>query len=63
MMWTMPQASQLMRPSRLPVAALVIEHDQLPRHLGFTLACQEILSSWMLTTCGGCRDLVGHCRN
>lgn len=48
---------------RKVITAAAIEHEQLPRHLGFTLACQEILSSWMLTTCGICRDLAGHCRN
>jgi len=48
---------------RKVIAFAAIEHDQLPRHLGFTLACQEILASWMLTTCGICRDLKGHCRN
>jgi len=30
---------------------------QQPRQLGFTLACQEVLSSWMLVATDACRDL------
>jgi hypothetical protein len=26
------------------------------RHLGFTLACQSILASWMVLATGSCRD-------
>ncbi|MEI8197538.1 MAG: IS4 family transposase [Phycisphaerae bacterium] len=45
---------------RKVIATAAAEHDQLPRHLGFTLACQEILASWLLIACGGCRDRRGH---
>ena len=31
-------------------------HAKPPRHLGFTLACQAVLSSWMLLATGACRD-------
>ncbi|NNM88601.1 MAG: hypothetical protein HKL95_08790 [Phycisphaerae bacterium] len=36
---------------RRVIATAAAEHHQLPRHLGFTLACQEILASWMLVAC------------
>jgi Transposase DDE domain len=45
---------------RKVMAAAAAEHQVLPRHLGFTLACQEILASWMLVSCGSCRDLPEH---
>lgn len=45
---------------RKVIASAAAEHEQVPRHLGFTLACQEILASWLLIACGGCRDLRGH---
>ena len=32
-------------------------HDKQPRQLGFTLACQTVLSSWMLLATGACRDV------
>jgi putative transposase len=32
-------------------------HGKQPRQLGFTLACQTILSSWMLLATGVCRDV------
>ena len=31
-------------------------HGKQPRRLGFTLACQTILSSWMLLATGACRN-------
>ena len=31
-------------------------HGKPPRQLGFTLACQTVLSSWMLLATGACRD-------
>jgi hypothetical protein len=41
------------------IATAAAVHGQKPRHLGFTLACQEVLSSWMLLATGACRDLDG----
>lgn len=38
------------------IATAAAVHDQQPRHLGFTLACQTILSSWMLLATGACRN-------
>jgi len=45
---------------RKVLATAAAEHQRLPRQLGFTLACQELLASWMLVSCGVCRDLPGH---
>ena len=45
---------------RKVLATAAAKHQVLPRHLGFTLACQEILASWMLVSSGACRDLPGH---
>lgn len=45
---------------RKVMATAAAQHQVLPRHLGFTLACQEILAAWMLLSCGACRDLPGH---
>lgn len=45
---------------RKVIATAAELHHQLPRQLGFTLACQEILASWMLVSSGACRDLTGH---
>jgi putative transposase len=45
---------------RKVMATAAAEHHRWPRHLGFTRACQEILASWMLVSCGACRDLPGH---
>jgi hypothetical protein len=41
--------------SYLATAAAV--HGQQPRQVGFTLACQTVLSSWMLLATGACRDV------
>ena len=38
------------------IATAAAVHGQQPRQLGFTLACQEVLSSWMLLATGACRD-------
>ena len=38
------------------IAAAAVLHDRQPRQLGFTLACQTVLSSWMLLATGACRD-------
>ena len=38
------------------IATAAVVHGQQPRQLGFTLACQTILSSWMLLATGACRD-------
>ena len=38
------------------IATAAAVHNKQPRQLGFTLACQTILSSWMLLATGACRD-------
>ena len=38
------------------IATAAALHDTQPRQLGFTLACQTVLSSWMLLATGACRD-------
>jgi hypothetical protein len=39
------------------IATAAAVHGQQPRQLGFTLACQAVLSSWMLLATGACRDV------
>ena len=41
---------------RKVIATTAAVHDKQPRQLGFTLACQSILASWMLFSTGSCRD-------
>jgi hypothetical protein len=41
---------------RTVIATAAAVHDTQPRHIGFTLACQTVLSSWMLLATGACRD-------
>jgi len=41
---------------RKVIATSAAVHDKEPRQLGFTLACQSILASWMLLATGACRD-------
>jgi putative transposase len=41
---------------RKVIAASAAVHKKEPRHLGFTLACQSILASWILLATGSCRD-------
>jgi putative transposase len=38
------------------IAIAAAMHEKQPRQLGFTLACQTVLSSWMLLATGACRD-------
>lgn len=38
------------------IATAAVVHGKQPRQLGFTLACQTILSSWMLLATGACRN-------
>jgi hypothetical protein len=38
------------------IATAAAVHHAQPRQIGFTLACQTILSSWMLLAAGACRD-------
>lgn len=40
------------------IATAAAVHAKQPRQLGFTLACQTILSSWMLLATGACRDVL-----
>ena len=39
------------------IATAAAVHQKQPRQLGFTLACQTVLSSWMLLATGACRDV------
>jgi len=39
------------------IATAAAVHGKQPRQLGFTLACQTILSSWMLLATGACRNV------
>lgn len=41
---------------RKVIATAAATHDKQPRQIGFTLACQTILSSWMLMSIGAIRD-------
>lgn len=41
---------------RKVIATSAAVHKKQPRQLGFTLACQSILASWMLLSTGPCRD-------
>ena len=41
---------------RKVIATSAAIHRKQPRHLGFTLACQSVLASWMLLATGSCRD-------
>ena len=52
-MWVTLLAYNLIRKLIATAAAV---HGKQPRQLGFTLACQTVLSSWMLLTTGLCRD-------
>ena len=53
-LWVTLLAYNLIR--RLIATAAGVHHKQ-PRRLGFTLACQTVLSSWMLLATGTCRDV------
>jgi hypothetical protein len=52
-LWVTLLAYNLIRKLMATAAAL---HGRPPRQIGFTLACQTVLSSWMLLAAGGCRD-------
>jgi putative transposase len=41
---------------RKVIATAAAVHKKQPRQLGFTLACQSILASWMLLSTGSCPD-------
>jgi hypothetical protein len=41
---------------RKVIATAAAVHHRQPRQIGFTLACQTILSSWMLVATDACRD-------
>lgn len=53
-LWVTLLAYNLIR-KLIAMAAAV--HAKQPRQLGFTLACQTILSSWMLLATGACRNV------
>ena len=38
------------------IATAAAMHGKQPRQLGFTLACQTVLSAWMLLSTGACRN-------
>jgi hypothetical protein len=42
---------------RQVIATAAAVHRKRPRQLGFTLACQCLLASWMLLATGSCRDV------
>ena len=44
---------------RKVIATAAAVHGKRPRRLGFTLACQEVLSNWVLISTGACRDAKG----
>jgi hypothetical protein len=52
-LWVTLLAYNLIR--KVIATAAAIHHEQ-PRQIGFTLACQSILSSWMLLATNACRD-------
>ena len=52
-LWVTLLAYNLVRKLIATAAAI---HSKQPRQLGFTLACQTILSSWMLLATGACRN-------
>jgi len=41
---------------RKVIATSAAVHRKQPRQLGFTLACQSLLASWMILATGSCRD-------
>ena len=41
---------------RKVIATAAAVHQKQPRQLGFTLACQSLLASWMLLSTGACPD-------
>jgi putative transposase len=41
---------------RKVIATSAAVYKKQPRHLGFTLACQTLLASWMIFASGSCRD-------
>lgn len=41
---------------RKVIATSAAVHKKPPRQLGFTLACQSLLASWMVLATGSCRD-------
>ena len=43
---------------RKVIATSAAVHGKSPRKVGFTLACQTILSSWMLISTGSCRNVA-----
>jgi putative transposase len=53
-LWVTLLAYNLIRKLMVTAAAV---HGKQPRQLGFTLACQTVLSSWMLLATGTCRDV------
>jgi putative transposase len=53
-LWTTLLAYNLIRKVIATAAGI---HDKQPRELGFTLACQTILASWMHLATGDCRDV------
>jgi hypothetical protein len=55
-LWATLLAYNLIRKLITTAAAV---HGKQPRQLGFTLACQTVLSSWMLLATGSARDAHG----
>lgn len=42
------------------IAAAAARHERQPRQMGFTFACQTVLSSWMTAAAGAIRDERAH---
>ena len=45
------------------IATAAVVHGKQPRHLGFTMACQAVLSTWMEMATGTCRDAAAMWRD
>jgi len=56
-LWVTMLGYNLIRKLTATAAAV---HGKKPRHVGFTLACQSVLSSWMLLATDTCRDRKAH---
>jgi hypothetical protein len=52
-LWVTLLAYNLIRKILATAAAV---HRKQPRRLGFTLACQNLLASWLILATGACRD-------
>jgi len=56
--WTTLLAYNLIRAT---IAGAAILHDKRPRQISFTSACQYVLGSWMMMSCGKVDDILYNC--